>query len=88
MGNENFTLFWLDLWLDGTPMNDSFRRIYELPDNKLVIVEDMFSMGWGVNGEACKCRRRLLVWEEELLWECVNRPTSVVLQSGSADHWI
>jgi hypothetical protein len=58
-------------------MKDSFKRIYELPDSKLVIVEDMFSMRWGVNGEAWKCRRRLFAWEEELVWECVGRPTSV-----------
>ena len=49
---------------------------------------DMFSMGWGVNGEAWKWQRRLFTWEEELVRECVGRLTPVVLQVGSADRWI
>jgi len=47
VGDENSTLFWIDPWLDGLPLKGSFRRLYELADNKLATVEDMFSMGWG-----------------------------------------
>jgi len=35
-------------------MKVSFRRLYELADNNLVTMDDIFSMGWGVNGEAWK----------------------------------
>jgi len=56
-----------------------FRRLFELPDNKLAMVVDMFALGWGVMA-TWKWRRRLFAWEEELLVrECVNRLTHVVL---------
>jgi len=52
VGDRNSTLFWLDPWFDGMSLKDSYRRLYELADNKWTIVENMFTMGWGVNGEA------------------------------------
>jgi len=66
-----------------------FRRLYDLVDNKLVSVEDMFTMGggWLVRRGSGVCRR-LFAWEEELVRECVERLTSTVLQVGSADHLV
>jgi hypothetical protein len=40
----------------------------------------MHFMGWEVNGNAWKWRRRLFEREEELVRECVDRLTHVVLQ--------
>jgi hypothetical protein len=88
VGNGDFTLFWVDPWLDSMAPKDSYRRLYELANNKLAIVKNRFSMGWGMNGEAWKWCRRLFSWEEELLIECVGRLKSVVLQVGSPDQLI
>jgi hypothetical protein len=55
-------------------------RLFELAENKLATVTEMFTLGWGVNGEAWKRRRRLFSWEEEFIGECVELLTFVVLQ--------
>jgi len=41
------TLFSRDSWLEGETLNTRFSRLYELIDNKLAIVADMHSLGWG-----------------------------------------
>ena len=67
VGDGVSTLFWVDPWLEGKPLCSLFPRLYELAENKLVMVAEMFARGWGVNGEAWKWCRRLFAWEEELL---------------------
>jgi len=57
VGDGNSTIFWIDPLLDGRPLMVRFNILYVLYDNKLVLVEDMFTMGWGMNGEAWKWRR-------------------------------
>jgi len=47
-------------------------------ENKLAIVSEMNFLGWGVNREALKWRRRLFAWEEELVEECVEHLNSIV----------
>jgi hypothetical protein len=47
VGDGNSTIFWIDPWLEGQPLMVRFRRLYELADNKLVSMEDMFTIGWG-----------------------------------------
>jgi hypothetical protein len=44
-----------------------FSMLYELSLDREVSVPDMFQVGWGVDGEAWRWRRRLFVWEEEML---------------------
>lgn len=53
--------------------------LFELAENKLDVAY-MHFMGWEVNGNAWKWRRRLFEREEELVRECVDRLTHVVLQ--------
>jgi len=43
-------------------------------------------VGWGVNGEAWKWRRRLLAREEELVRECVDHLSNVVFQVEAANQ--
>jgi len=88
VGDGMSTLFWVDPWLEGKPLCQMFVRLYELAENKLDMVADMFARGWGVNGEAWKWRRRLFAWEEELLGECVGRLTNFSLQVDRVDKWI
>jgi len=57
VGDGNSTIFSIDPLLDGRPLMVRFNRSYVSYDYKLVLVEDMFTMGWGMNGEAWKWRR-------------------------------
>jgi len=60
-----------------------------LVDDKLAIVTDMFLLGWDVNGETWKWRRRSYAWEEEeMMRECVDQLTNVVLQVEVAYRWV
>jgi len=43
--------------------------------------------GWGEGGEAWKWRRRLLVWEEELVGQCWILLLYVTLQVAISDQW-
>jgi len=56
VGDGVSTLFWVDPWLEGKPLCRLFTRLYELPENKLDTVAEMFARGWGVNEEARKLR--------------------------------
>jgi len=48
----------------------------------------MYTLGWGVGGEAWKWRRRLFAWEELLVGECVERLSVLVVQVGLDDRWV
>jgi hypothetical protein len=54
-------LFWKDPWLNGVSFDVRYSRLFYLGVNKLAIIAEMFSLGWEVNGEALKWRRRLFV---------------------------
>lgn len=42
------------MWLNGLPLENTYSRLFELLENKLVTVAYMFLLGWEVNGEAWK----------------------------------
>jgi hypothetical protein len=50
-------------------------------------VAEMFSLGWGVDGEAWVWRRQLRGWEEEELRECQSLLLTVSLQVQFPDRW-
>ncbi|GAU46155.1 hypothetical protein TSUD_401590 [Trifolium subterraneum] len=68
IGNGREALFWKDPWLDDCSLARSFGRLFDLAENKLITVHDMYEAGWGVGGEAWKWRRRLYAWEEDLVF--------------------
>ncbi|MCI18579.1 DNA-directed RNA polymerase, partial [Trifolium medium] len=70
VGDGTETFFWTDAWLEGTPLCVRFRRLFDLSVNKSSMVAEMFSLGWGIGGEAWEWRRQLWAWEEEMLGEC------------------
>jgi len=76
------------LWICELPFELRFRRLFDLADNKLVFVTEMHFLGWGVNGEAWKWRRRLFAWEEELARECAALLSNVILQVEVLDWWV
>jgi hypothetical protein len=81
------TLFWSDPWLDGVPMCERFRRLFNLAENKSSTVTEMYSSGWGGRGAAWVWRRQLWVWEEEMLRECQTLFLNVSVQVWSPDRW-
>ncbi|GAU46317.1 hypothetical protein TSUD_243380, partial [Trifolium subterraneum] len=88
VGGGRGSLFWLDPWLEDSPLSRSFSRLYVLAVDKNILVADMFAAGWGVGGEAWKWRRRLFAWEEELVAGCIARLCNVSLQAGVPDSWV
>jgi len=81
------TMFWEDPWLDDVLLTMSYARLFELTENKLVTVMEMFVLGWGVGGEMWKWRRMLFAWEEGLVGEC-ERLSAFVLQDSMSDRWM
>jgi hypothetical protein len=79
IGNGREALFWKDPWLDDCSLARLFGRLFDLAENKLITVHDMYEAGWGVGGEAWKWRRRLYAWEEDLVLECTVHLSNVVL---------
>ncbi|GAU48354.1 hypothetical protein TSUD_267790 [Trifolium subterraneum] len=47
VGDGHSTLFWTDPWLEERPLARSFGRLYDLAENKLITVAEMFGLGWG-----------------------------------------
>jgi hypothetical protein len=88
VGNGRETLFWRDSWLDGVLLEVSYRRLFELAENKLVTVADAKVMGWGESWEARRWCRSPYAWENELLRECVDRLANVILHMEMADPWV
>jgi len=67
VGNERLTRFWTDVWVGGVTLRDQFYRLFELSLFKEMSVFDICQLGWGEDGEAWKWRRRLFVWEGEMV---------------------
>jgi len=81
--------FWLDRWVGDVHLSDRFHHLYDLSEYKSIIVAEMFARGWDEGGDAWKWRRRLWVWEEEMLEECHNLLlTIVLLQVDLDDVWM
>ncbi|GAU33269.1 hypothetical protein TSUD_279430 [Trifolium subterraneum] len=45
VGDGSDTFFWTDPWLDGSPLSERFGRLFDLAENKSVLVAEMFSLG-------------------------------------------
>jgi len=90
VGNGANTLFWLDRWVGDVPLCVRFSRLYDLSENKLAAVAQMFSWGWEVGGEAWKWRRRMWDWEEDMVVECRSLLLTVLLHVDIEDvcTWI
>jgi hypothetical protein len=87
VGDGTSTFFWYDRWLGDVPLRMRFSRLFDLSNNKLCTVADMFHLGWEDGGEAWSWRRRLWAWEEELVGECRSLLKDIVLQANVSDRW-
>ena len=65
-----------------------FSRLFELSVCKGVSVLEMSQLGWGEGGEAWRWRRRLFVWEEEMVGELILLLGTVSLQVTREDRWL
>jgi hypothetical protein len=45
--DELGTLFWWDRWIEGDTLKSRFSRLFDLSNNKLATVTDMYLLGWG-----------------------------------------
>lgn len=70
-----------------TPLYRRFGRLFDLATNKFSSVADMSDRGWEEGGDAWSWRRRLWVWEEEMLAECRLLLDGVSVQANILDKW-
>jgi len=66
-------------------------RILGVPFQVIVffrLIPYIFQGGWGVDGEAWRWRRRLFVWEEEMLGDLTLLLQNVILQVDKDDRWL
>jgi hypothetical protein len=87
VGYGSGTFFWTDPWMDDSSLRQRFDRLIDLAETKLCTVAEMFSSGWGVDGEAWVWRRQLRGWEEEELRECQSLLLTLSLQDHFSDRW-
>jgi hypothetical protein len=88
VGDGTNTLFWHDRWLGDVPLCRRFSRLFDLAVEKSITVTSMFARGWEEGGEAWRWRRRLWVWEEEMLGECRRLLNNIYLHHSMSDRWI
>ena len=86
VGDGKNTLFWSDVWVGGIAFRDRFNRLFELSLLKEESIFGMHSLGWGSEGRAWRWRRRLFVWEEELVGELKFLLQNVTLQVDRVDR--
>jgi hypothetical protein len=84
-GRESF--FWTDVWLGGQPLCRRFRLLFDLAKKKSFTIATMHVLGWEEGGAGWRWRRRLWVWEEEMLEECKTLLSDISLQNNVLDHW-
>ena len=87
LGDGKNTYFWLDRWVGEVPLCRRFARLFDITTNKLSTVAEMHDRDGEDGGEEWNWRRRLWVWEEELVEECRTLLTNVVLQQNVSDRW-
>jgi len=88
LGNGKHTLFWTDVWIGGLSLSVRFSRLYDLSMFKESSVFHMSHLGWGEDGGAWRWRRRLFVWEEQMVGELLLLLHNVLLQVVKADSWL
>jgi len=81
------TLFWLDRWVGDVPLRVRYRCLFNLYDNKVVTVAQMFALGRVEGGGAWRWRRRLWAWEDELVEKCRTLLLTDSMQVEIDDVW-
>jgi len=87
VGGRGNTYFWTVNWVGGVPLRVRFPHLFELPENRWVMVEDIERRGWEDGGDGWFWQRRLLYWEKESITKCSLLLHDVVLQAHIHDKW-
>jgi hypothetical protein len=74
------------VWVGGMTFRDRYNRLFELSLTKEESIFGMYSLGWGIEGDAWRSRRRLFAWEEELVGELRLLLHNVSLQVDRVDR--
>jgi hypothetical protein len=53
-GDGTKTFFWIDTCVDRTPLCVRIQCLFDLAVNKLSTMAELFSLRWGIRGEAWK----------------------------------
>ncbi|MCH81729.1 receptor-like kinase, partial [Trifolium medium] len=90
VGDWSDTFCWTDPWVEGTPLCERFRRLFDLAENKSASVAEMFSLGWGTGVAAWAWHQQLRAWKEEQLGELMALWVNLswIMGLGSADKTV
>ncbi|CAJ2647958.1 unnamed protein product [Trifolium pratense] len=86
IGCGDQTKFWRDIWVGTVPLQERFPRLFSVSTQKDCNVEDLREMVEGAVNWRFAWRRRLFVWEENLVVELLQIINQVVL-SDDRDKW-
>nr|KYP43727.1 hypothetical protein KK1_034807 [Cajanus cajan] len=82
IGNGVYTKFWLDKWVGHGILTHRFSRLYQITINKNGSIAEMSKWEW-----KWSWRRRLLVWEQQLLNTLVNFINRTKFIVSDEDKW-
>jgi len=86
LGDGTNTYFWFDRWVGDVPFCRRFARLFDLATNKFSTVADICALDWEEGGDTWSWRRRLWVWEEDMVEECRILLDTIVVQSNVSDR--
>ncbi|WJX13510.1 hypothetical protein P8452_03894 [Trifolium repens] len=86
VGRGNQTKFWYNVWAGSVSLQERFPRLFSISIQKNSTVADLRVLEGGVAHWNLLWRRRLFVWEEELVTEPIEVINSVVI-SEDHDRW-
>jgi hypothetical protein len=79
------TSFWEDVWVDTLPLKIRFPRLFSISTQKEVSVVEVYPLDYAA-GWRFSWRRRLFVWEEEVLDNLLVVINLIILREGE-DSW-
>jgi hypothetical protein len=85
MGNGEHTRFWEDVWLGNSTLRDRFPRLFSILIQQQATVASLRPSN-GEEGWNLLWRRRLFVWESNLLIEMMKLINHISL-TGEVDRW-
>jgi hypothetical protein len=86
LGNGALTSFWFDIWVGDLSLKNRFPRLFLISTQKEASVAHLWNSGTEVNKWYVMWRRRLFVWEENLVEELMEIINMVTL-SNTTDKW-
>jgi hypothetical protein len=86
VGRGNQTKFWCDVWVGTVSLQDRFLRLFSISLQKDRVVADLRVLEVGMVHWNLVWRRRLFVWEENLVTELLKVINPVVISEVN-DRW-